>query len=540
MPKQPPFIYDVAIVGCGPVGATFANLIAEHGVRIAVIDKAADVFDKPRAITVDHEVLRAFQACGIADLIESNIAPHPGTHFLGVDDDVIKIFDPKPPPHPLGWVPTATFVQPDIERGLRAKLAERANVDTFLATAATTVAQDADDVRVAIVRPDGTAETLRARYLVACDGAASPIRKALGIALDDLAFDEWWIVVDAHTRDPDLRPNKCFQYCRPSRPGTYLPGPGALRRWEIKLLPGERPENFAGEEDILAVLRQFTDPSDLRIWRTAVYRFHALLAQRWRVGRILLMGDAMHQMPPFLGQGLAAGVRDAFNLAWKLALVLSGKAGEGVLDTYEVERRPHVRAVVATAKEFGRIIGELDPAVARARDARLKAELRAGTARTVRQEFIPDLATGLIAPHAPLAGTLFVQPQVRLADGAIVRLDNVFGHGFAIVAASAAPLCALSPDRLRAWRDLGGTRVVVGDEPSAAMPDDIVCVAETGRLFVDWLRTHAVAAVVVRPDRYVYGAVVHPRDLDGLVGDVIARVTRPGHGPPVPGENQAS
>ena len=517
-------LYDVAIVGYGPVGATFANLLSNYGLKIAVIEQAADIYDKPRAITIDHEVLRVFQACGLAAAMEKGIAPHPGTHYLGVDRQVIKIFDPMPPPYPLGWVPTATMVQPDVERALRDRLARCGLADVFLSAQATGFVQDTEGVSLAIEKA-GTARTLRARYLVACDGANSFVRKQLGIRLDDLAFDEWWMVVDALSSDLAKRPDKCFQYCWPSRPGTYLPGPGKLRRWEIKLLPGETPADFASNDNIIKVLQGFTDTSDLAIWRSAVYRFHALLAQRWRDGRILLMGDAVHQTPPFLGQGLSAGVRDAFNLAWKLAFVLNGKAGDALLDTYEIERKPHVSAVVATAKEFGKIIGELDLAAAKARDERLLAELRAGTAETIRQKFIPDLTSGLIATGAPLAGSLFVQPRIVRPEGGVVRLDDLLPPGFAIVAASPAPLKWLTEEARHDWLGHGGALVVVGDKTPAEADEEVITLTEEGQLLRDCLRSAKVEAVVVRPDRNVFGGARTAGQLQQLVGRCLRGLT---------------
>jgi 3-(3-hydroxy-phenyl)propionate hydroxylase len=513
--------YDVAIVGCGPVGATLANLLCNYGLDIAVVEQAADIYDKPRAITIDHEVLRVFQACGLAEVMERGIAPHPGTHYLGVDREIIKIFDPLPPPYPLGWVPTATFVQPDLERALRARLAASDRAEVLLSARATAFAQDDDGVSLT-VEGAGAARTLHARYLVACDGANSFVRKRLGIKLDDLAFDEWWMVVDALSNDRAKRPDKCFQYCWPSRPGTYVPGPGALRRWEIKLLPGEKPEDYAHDGNIIRVLQGFTDTSDLKIWRSAVYRFHALLAQSWRSGRVFLMGDAAHQTPPFLGQGLSAGVRDAVNLAWKLAFVLAGKAGEALLDSYETERKPHVGAVVATAKEFGEIIGELDPARARARDERLRAELRAGRAETIRQKYIPDLKGGLIARRAKLAGTLFVQPTIRRSEGRAVRLDDLLAPGFVLAAATAEPMTWLAPESLRLWRALGGEEVIVvaGAAPVAAGGGRVL--REENSLFSDWLRASGAAAVVVRPDRYVFGAAANAAELNALIAELAA------------------
>jgi len=510
--------YDVAIVGYGPVGAVFANLLSVYGLRVAVFEQAAAVYDKPRAITIDHEVLRVFQACGLAAFMEGHIAPHPGTHYLGIEGEVIKIFDPMPPPYPLGWVPTATFVQPDTEKALRDRLAQYASADVFLSARMTSFAQDAEGVTLSVAS-DSAPPTIRATYLVACDGANSLARKQLGIALDDLAFDEQWMVVDAWTNDQAKRPNKCFQYCRPSRPGTYLPGPGALRRWEIKLLAGEGPQDFADDGSILKVLGEFTDTNDLTLWRSAVYRFHALLAREWRRDRVLLMGDAAHQMPPFLGQGFAAGVRDAVNLAWKLAMVLRGQASSDLLDTYEVERKPHVGTIVQTAKDFGTIIGELDVAAAQARDCRLRKELQAGTAETVRQKFIPNLEAGVIARATPLAGELLVQPFVRLRDGGSGRLDDLLKRGFVIAATELAPLEQLSEKSERLWRHLDGDKAVIARKPVAAS-GAVKSFVETDDLFAGWLTARGVIAVVVRPDRYAFGAARNVDELNTLIAEL--------------------
>ena len=518
-------LYDVAIVGLGQVGAIFANLLAKRGLNIAVVERTAAVYDKPRAIVVDHEALRIFQAIGLAGYMEGAIAPHNGTQFLGVDGDIIKIFDPMPPPYPLGWIPNATFVQPDAEKALREKLAEYDNVEVFLSATGLSLAQDQTSVSLSVRRDDGNEFSLRARYLVGCDGANSFVRGQIGGGLEDLAFDEWWMVVDTLTSEPGKRPAKAFQYCQPSRPGTFVPGPGNLRRWEIKLLPGEDPEAFGAPDNVMRLLEGFTDTSDLTIWRSAVYRFHALLGERWRDRRVLLMGDAVHQTPPFLGQGLCAGIRDAANLAWKLALVLRGDAGDGLLDSYEIERKPHVRAVVASAKEFGTIIGELNPVAAEARDARLRADLRSGKAVTVRQRFIPDLTSGLIAPDTKLAGRLFVQPRVRGVDGTVRRLDDLLKVEFAIVSATPEAMAWLSEGLLAGWHQLGGERVVISASGEPSDRGGILTVVEGDTLFADWMRQNAVAAVIVRPDRYVNGGAENAAQLNMLIGHLMQNLS---------------
>lgn len=516
--------YDVVIVGFGPVGAIFANLLANYGLKIALVERTASIYDKPRAITIDHEALRVFQQVGLAGFMEQAIAPHNGTHYLGVDGDVIKIFDPMPPPHALGWIPNATFVQPEAEQALRDKLAAYAGADIFLSTTGLSLAQDDQSISLTARTGSGDDLVLRARYLVGCDGANSFVRKQLGVGLEDLAFDEWWMVVDALTSDPAKRPAKTFQYCWPSRPGTFVPGPRNLRRWEIKLLPGEDPEAAGAPDNVLRLLEGFTDISDLTIWRSAVYRFHALLGQSWRDRRVLLMGDAVHQTPPFLGQGLCAGIRDAANLAWKLALILRGQGSEALLDSYEVERKPHVRAVVASAKEFGKIIGELDPAVAAARDVRLRADLTSGKAETIRQKLIPDLMSGLIAPDAKLAGRLFVQPHVRASDGRLVRLDDLLRPEFAVVTRTAEAMAWLSETASACWRQLGGERVVIATSGDGTTRDGVMTVVESERLFADWMGDNGVEAVIVRPDRYVFGGAGTAEQLNTLIADLVNRL----------------
>jgi 3-(3-hydroxy-phenyl)propionate hydroxylase len=325
------------------------------------------------------------------------------------------------------------------------------------------------------------------------------------------------MVVDALTSDPARRPARTFQYCWPSRPGTFVPGPRNLRRWEIKLLPGEDPIAVGAPDSVINLLKGFTDTSDLTIWRSAVYRFHALLGQRWRDRRVLLMGDAVHQTPPFLGQGLCAGIRDAVNLAWKLALVLRGDANETLLDSYEIERKPHVRAVVASAKEFGKIIGELDPVAASERDARLRADLKSGKAETIRQKFIPDLVAGLIERDARLGGRLFVQPHVRGPDGRVRRLDDFLKPEFAIVAAAPETMGWLSDDLRAGWQRIGGERVVVASAGESIVRDGILTVVETEKLFAGWMRQNEAAAVIVRPDRYVFASAESADDLNTQV-----------------------
>lgn len=495
---------DAVIAGLGPTGATMANLLGRRGWSVAVVERTAEVYDKPRAITADHEAMRVFQEIGLAEEIAARTTPHPGTDFLGLQGQLIKKFYPADPPGPLGWDPSWMFLQPELERTLRRGLSRFPGVTVHLSTDVVAV-QDAGD-HIVVHTEDGAGghHVLRARYLLGCDGASSTVRRLMSGGFEDLEFDEEWLVLDALVEDTSKFPSRVIQYCRPSRPGTYIVGPGNLRRWEIKLLPGEGPATFTTPDSVRAVLAEFTDENRLEVLRHAVYRFHAVVAHQWRFGRVFLVGDAAHQMPPFMGQGMCAGIRDTVNLAWKLDAVYRGGAAPELLDTYQQERKAHVRSVVANTREFGKIIGEMDPAAAEERDRRLSRQLHDGTAETVRQNFIPDITGGATAvdPETgePIgaAGKLFPQPWVLDASGAEVRLDTLLPDAFALVTfrdtswlddLSLPASDLVSPVRIDVRPDAAGNGAVI----------------DRSGLLGDWSTRIGATLAVVRPDRQVFG-----------------------------------
>ena len=453
--------HDVAVVGFGPTGAVLAALLGQAGVRTLVLDKAREIYDKPRAFALDHEVMRVFQNLGLADAIVPHTAPFTPSEYYGADGRLIKRLGSVPPPWPLGWAPNLVFSQPAVDAALRARVAALPGVEVRLG----------EEVR--------DLDRIDARFVVGCDGASSHVRQQLGIGFEDLGFDEPWLVIDLLVNEEGAArlPQVSVQYCEPARPCTYLIGPGAHRRWEIMLLPGESPAEM--ERDVWRLLARWLEPRHATLWRVASYRFHALIAAQWRRGRFFLAGDAAHQQPPFTGQGMCQGVRDAANLAWKLAHVLDGRAGENLLASYETERRPHVRRLTGTIKEIGRLICERDPAAAAARDRRLLDEAN-GAIRTVpRQSLIPPLERGLLSPLAhPANGTLF--PQPRLAGGRL--LDDIAGTGFRVFRKEA--FCA------------GGT------------------FTETEGVATDWFERNDCVAALVRPDHYVYGVARNIAELE--------------------------
>ncbi len=512
---------DILVVGFGPSGATIANLLGKRGYTVAVVEQAAEIYDKPRAITADQEVMRIFQACGLAEEIEKTTTPHPGTDFVGVEGQVIKRFYPAPPPNPLAWEPTWMFVQPELEATLREGVKRFSNVRVFLEHEFLNFIPNDDGVH-ATVECLATNKNIefRSKYMIASDGSRSTVRRQIGSQIEDLAFDEWWIVVDAWIRGSVELPSRCIQYCRPSRPGTYIVGPDNLRRWEIKLLPGETPEDFQNEASILKVLSTFVDVSQLELCRTAIYRFHALVAENWKSGRVFLMGDAAHQTPPFLGQGLCAGIRDAINLAWKIDGVERLGYTASLLDSYEEERKPHVRTIVAHAKNFGIIIGELDLNAAKKRDVELGELLASGKAETVRQKFIPDLTTGVITKNKTgfNAGRLFIQPWV-LWGGQSNRLDDLVSPGFLVIS-SLSEVSQWMDENLRNDLKKIDAKSLLLTRESVVNADFDLCLQERDGLFDKWMLELNAKVVVVRPDKYVFGTALNAGELKELISEV--------------------
>lgn len=470
-------------------------------------------YDKPRALALDHEIMRIFQQLGIAEHIEPWIAPFRVSEYYGVEGQLIKRIDTVPPPYPLGYTPTLVFTQPPVERALREAVAASASVTLALGIEAVGLQQAADHVALRMRAEDGSTREVAARYVIGCDGASSWIRQTLDLALDDLEFDEPWLVVDVLVNEKGLAklPHTSVQYCELQRPCTYVIGPMNHRRWEISLLPGEDPREAATPEGTWRLLARWLTPDDATLWRQASYRFHALVAREWRRGRVFIAGDAAHQQPPFIGQGMCQGIRDVTNLAWKLAMVLDGRAGDGLLDTYGEERALHVRQLTGRLKELGAVICERDVAAARRRDAKLLADAGGQVQTVARQDIIPPLAAGLLSPSASSApGVLFPQPWI-ITDGERVRLDALAGTGWRLMLDASSPAIDAAAEAaarldLRVVR-IGGYGLVEADGVVAG-----------------WFRRHGACAAIVRPDHYVYAAAASQeavvRELRQLIGRV--------------------
>ncbi|HYF18910.1 MAG TPA: bifunctional 3-(3-hydroxy-phenyl)propionate/3-hydroxycinnamic acid hydroxylase [Ramlibacter sp.] len=491
---------DVAVIGCGPVGITLAGLLGREGVRVGVFDKAREVFAQPRAVGFDHDAMRLFQRIGVAEALGPHVTEFRNTVFRGVDGQVIQQVRRIDPPYPYTWPPNFTCDQPGVETVLRSAVAAMPSVRMGLGLELQAMRPQPGGVGLALVDDGGQAVEGHARWVVGCDGASSTVRRLAGLPLHSYDYDEPWIVVDLKVDEAALvrLPVTNVQYCEPERPCTYIVCPGNHRRWEFMRLPGEPAEGVLEPERLWALLARWLQPGEAQLWRAAAYRFHALIARDWRSGRVLLAGDSAHQTPPFMGQGMCQGLRDAGNLAWKLAAVLRGEAHEALLDSYAAERRPHVEATTLMARQLGQLLSERDPGRARDRDARLRAEAGGGPLTLVRQALIPPLRQGLIASGAPRAGEVLPQPRVQ--DGTReLLLHDLLGARWQLVllpevAAQVAPAAAAH-----------GVAAIVLGERRAGLPTGVRAVSETGTLLRNWLTEAGVRGALVRPDHYVYG-----------------------------------
>jgi 3-(3-hydroxy-phenyl)propionate hydroxylase len=460
------FDCEVLIVGGGPTGVTLAALLAKRGVGVIVTEREPGIHPLPRAAHIDHEGMRILQDAGAAAAVMPTCRSADRYEFRNARGKVLMAFSGASDIGPGGW-PVANMIhQPSVEGALRTALDSRAPAALRAGWDMVSFTDDGDGVTARFATPEG-ARSLRARWLVGADGARSPVRKACGITFEDLGFEEPWLVVDVLVDDPARLPSANLQICDPARPTTCVLMGQGRHRWEFMILPGESPEDLISDASVERLLAPWQVAGAVRIERKAVYTFRARIAERWRKGRVLLAGDAAHQTPPFAGQGMCSGLRDAANLAWKLAAVNADEAGAALLDTYQPERAPNLRATIDMAVMMGRMVCTTSRWGAWWRDRKL------GLARALGQlpdgpPAYPPLAQGAVLAGTPGAGRYF--PQALSAAGA--RLDDVMPPGKWLI------------DR----RDLASASLAPFAGPVAT-----------------WLDAHGAEAVLVRPDRYVFG-----------------------------------
>jgi 3-(3-hydroxy-phenyl)propionate hydroxylase len=504
-------LYDVAIIGLGPVGAAAAVLLADAGLSVIAFERDTDVHPLPRAVGMDGEVVRGFQRIGRGEEFAALLQPiRPGDRAGFANAQHEWLFGQELTDFGgNAWPPLSMFDQPEVDGYLRTTAARYPNTEMRLGYEVLGLTQDADGVTLRTRDlADASEQAHRARYVIACDGASSDVRRSLDIGWRDLGYDHDWLVVDVTVNDKHTLNLDTVQVCDPDRLVTYVATKDPYRRWEFKLNPGETADEMLEAERIQQLIDPWTPRDSYTIRRAAVYQFHAATAERWREGRILLAGDAAHQTPPFLGQGMNAGMRDVINLAWKLPLVLTGVADPALLDTYPAERSAHAADLVAWAVAIGELMEHLAAVATSERDGKaapaVPADTRASGYGQGREA--PPLRNGAVmveqVSDTGSTGYLFNQPIVRDANGYEFRFDEQLGAGLAIVARTDADL-QLS-DASRALIDRLGMTVTSLEGLT------------TVRGHFDRLFDHAAAAVI-RPDRYVFGHTSDALSLDELL-----------------------
>jgi 2-polyprenyl-6-methoxyphenol hydroxylase-like FAD-dependent oxidoreductase len=498
---------DVAIVGCGPVGGALATLLGRRGHRVVVVERHPAPYALPRAVHFDDEVGRILQACGIGAGLGAISEPGGEYEWRNGAGQVLLRFGGRAV-GPSGWPDSSMFWQPALEALIEGAAVARPTVEVRRGQRVVALEGGDDGVSLAVESAAGAQQRLDARYVVGCDGANSTVRGLLGGTVTDLGFFYDWLIVDVVLHAPRTFDPVNLQVCEPSRPTTVVSGGPGRRRWEFMRLPHESVAELDDEARAWELLAPWgVTPDGATLERHAVYRFQARWADRWRDGNVLLAGDAAHQMPPFAGQGLCSGLRDAANLAWKLDLVLRGHAPPALLDAYQLEREDNVRAVIELSMALGRVICITDPDEAAARDAAMAGGAASGRAQA--RPPLPGVGAGIVRPGDPLAGALFVQGRVAVG-GRAELLDDVVGAGWRLVAT--APPAAL-PAELAGWfAAIGGEVVVVTGA------DDV------DRTYATWFAAHDVTVVLQRPDFHLYGASAGPAGARDLVAGLRARL----------------
>ncbi|WP_425638614.1 bifunctional 3-(3-hydroxy-phenyl)propionate/3-hydroxycinnamic acid hydroxylase [Agrobacterium radiobacter] len=500
--------YDVIIIGYGPTGKVLARQLVDVGHTVAVVERWPQAYPLPRAIGYDHEIKRIFHALGISSEVAA-ISREMG-HYVWYNEDWKALIDIDETRESISGGPTGyTFNQPDLEQILHEDLLHRDGISYHLGMEAV-AAHDADDhIEVELAQFDAQTLTidhsetrmLTGRYLVGCDGANSFVRKMMDVSVIDHGFDKSWLVVDVRPHDPDkLSIPNAAQWCNPARPTTIVPSGVRNRRWEFMLRSDETPTQMCEPDRVWELLSPWLSQEDGELIRSASYRFRSLLAGGWRKGRMLIAGDAAHLMPPFMGQGMCAGLRDVWNLGWKLNRVLDGSAPENLLDTYEAERSPHVDAVIRISMAMGQVICVPDPEAARRRDEAFFA------GNLPPPPAFPPLSGGIIARDGdgkPIGGAGELLPHDDLARGDIrVRLDDLVGRDLVLVTR-----IAVDDGRLER---LGIRQIFLGE----AGWRDI-----NGRL-THWLDSRGAVAYLARPDFYAFGTAANTDEIDTLLETV--------------------
>lgn len=512
---------QVAIVGAGPVGLMMANYLGQMGVEVLVVEKLDKLIDYPRAIGIDDEALRAMQSVGLVENVLPHTTPWHAMRFLTPKGRCFA--DIQPMTDEFGWSRRNAFIQPQVDAVMYEGLSRFPNVRVLFSRELEAFSQNGDSVTINLQGPEGQRETVKADWLVACDGGASVVRRTLNVPFEGKTAPNKWIVIDI-ANDPLSTPH-IYLCCDPVRPYVSAALPHGVRRFEFMVMPGETEEQLSEPHNMRQLLSKvLPNPDHVELIRQRVYTHNARIAERFRVDRVLLAGDAAHIMPVWQGQGYNSGMRDAFNLAWKLALVVNGKAGERLLDTYQQERRDHAKAMIDLSVTAGNVLA---PA------KRWHGNVRDGISwllnyiPPVKRYFLemrfkpmPQYREGALVVDASVknspVGKMFIQPKVTRESGEVTLLDDVIGANFAIIGWGCNPLWGMSEQQIARWRALGTQFIQVVPDVQIHTPQDnvegVIRLGDTQNRLKTWFAAQDASLAVIRPDRFV-AALAIPQTL---------------------------
>ena len=354
--------FDVTIVGLGPAGGTLANLLAMHGFSILILDREKSFYPLPRAVHFDDEIMRVFQTIGITKEFLKHTIINKGTKFVNSKDKVILDWPRPKKITDNGWYPSYRFHQPDLEKKLRKKLKNYKKDSIEQNSEVKKIINSKNQVDIIYANISSHKEYIvRSKYLVGCDGANSITRKQMKTTMDNLGFTQKWAVVDLILKKKKNNlPDRTIQYSNPKQPATYCRNVGKRRRWEFAIKKNHSDKKVLSERYIWNFLKPWLKKSEAIIERKTIYTFESAIARKWRKGRVFIAGDAAHLMPPFMGQGMCAGIRDASNLAWKIANCLRNKFNETLLNTYQSERSLNVKEYIETTMRMGEFVNAVE------------------------------------------------------------------------------------------------------------------------------------------------------------------------------------